>query len=144
MPTRLISTSRQGDAHAPVAFRLHHAHRPCLRYGEIRAADTDFYAQKLLAQIISRRGRQDLPGGRQVPARFIFSRKIWRISILFLMQRGNDDMRRLVFAKLNDQIRQIGFVRRNAGLIPTLHSGRVSSDVIVFTLMTSDLIVLTG
>ena len=144
MPTSVISSARQRHAHAAVALGLDDAHRAGFGDREVRAAEAD------LARAGTSRAGTGAPPQRAPradrSARSSCHRGAEDVADLGAveMQRRNDDVRRPVLAELDDQIGEIGLVRREACAVRALRSAAVSSEVIVLTLMISELAVPPG
>ena len=82
---------------------------------EVRAAEADLHAQELLAQELPRRGGEVLRLGRRAPPAPCVRWNMLADLGAVAMQRRHDDVRRPVVAELDDQIGEIGLVRRDAG-----------------------------
>ena len=82
----------------------------------VGAAETDAHAQELLSQEAARRVRQVRRVGAQIRQPHRPLKQLPNLGLV-LVQRGHDDVRWLVVSELDDEIREIGLVRQDAGVL---------------------------
>ena len=104
---------RQRRAHAPVALGLHDGDRAGLGDAEVRPADGDGHREELRAQVPARglgdRARLQ-PELLPLRDRALEQRRDLRP---VAVDRGDEDVRRLVVAELHDQLGEVGLDRRD-------------------------------
>ena len=119
-PSQRDQRLRQRQAHPAVALALDDAHPTGLGDQEVRTTHSRLHLQKLLPQEEPRRIRKVLRSRAQVRQIHLTLEDLPNL-LPVLMQRGNHDMRWLIVAQLNDQLRQVGLIgpnpRRLQGLI---------------------------
>ena len=126
----------QRRAHPPVALGLDDADRAGLGDAEVRAADRHRHRQELLAQVTPRASAIAAGSEPELPALRDRALEQRRDLGAVAVDRGHEDVRRLVVAELDDQLGQVGLDRldpaaASASLSPI---SSVASDL---TLMTS-------
>src|SRR5262249_10668328 len=106
---------RQRHAEAAVALGLDDADTPGLGDGEVRAADRNAGLEELPAQVLPRGGRELTRFGGEVRQAELAAEQVPDLDAV-LVDRGDEDVRRLLAGQLADQLREIGLDDVDSGV----------------------------